>query len=273
MTKLPEVSLQRMMPETKWEMRLHEGGVAIGDLAEQLCRAQSRLLYPSVRKFVKTSHFPGECAFASDALKFESLASAAVICSIRTLWNSGEATSASPRSSVAVFHRRPSSNWKTPFALLECCFSTQAPAEIFGPYQEKMQDIVGSVRRSLAFFSNPSTSDEGGGNRIAEKIGSYLRKSRVGSDKIRTPSPPSPARVAKNDDATPIWWRKGELIGCGAFGHVYMGMNLDSGELLAVKQVLLGTNNASKGTAQVRLFFSAKFQNTNLIFWSCKFLI
>lgn len=35
----------------------------------------------------------------------------------------------------------------------------------------------------------------------------------------------------------PIRWRKGELIGAGAFGRVYMGMNLDSGELLAVKQV------------------------------------
>lgn len=35
----------------------------------------------------------------------------------------------------------------------------------------------------------------------------------------------------------PIRWRKGELIGCGAFGRVYMGMNLDSGELLAVKEV------------------------------------
>jgi serine/threonine protein kinase len=35
----------------------------------------------------------------------------------------------------------------------------------------------------------------------------------------------------------PIRYRKGELIGCGAFGHVYMGMNLDSGELLAIKQV------------------------------------
>lgn len=36
----------------------------------------------------------------------------------------------------------------------------------------------------------------------------------------------------------PIRWRKGELIGCGAFGMVYMGMNLDSGELIAIKQVI-----------------------------------
>lgn len=35
----------------------------------------------------------------------------------------------------------------------------------------------------------------------------------------------------------PIRWRKGELIGAGAYGSVYMGMNLESGELIAVKQV------------------------------------
>ncbi|KAK8966959.1 Mitogen-activated protein kinase kinase kinase NPK1 [Platanthera guangdongensis] len=123
-----------------------------------------------------------------------------------------------------------------------------------------MQDFIGSVRRSLAHRSNPAPNDEGGGNRIAEKIGSFLRKSSVGlglvsghPDKTFTPSPPSLTQVAKNEDATPIRWRKGELIGCGAFGHVYMGMNLDSGELLAVKQVLLGTNNASKENAQAHI--------------------
>ncbi|PIN04472.1 MEKK [Handroanthus impetiginosus] len=47
-----------------------------------------------------------------------------------------------------------------------------------------------------------------------------------------------------------IRWRKGELIGCGAFGRVYMGMNLDSGELLAVKEVAIGTNRASKKTQE-----------------------
>lgn len=123
-----------------------------------------------------------------------------------------------------------------------------------------MQDIFGSVRHSLALRSNPARNGEARGNRIAEKIGSCLRKSRVGlglglgyPDKTTTPSPPSLTRVAKNDDATPIRWRKGELIGCGAFGHVYMGMNLDSGELLAVKQVLIGTNNASKEKAQAHI--------------------
>ncbi|KAI7745420.1 hypothetical protein M8C21_012916, partial [Ambrosia artemisiifolia] len=48
-----------------------------------------------------------------------------------------------------------------------------------------------------------------------------------------------------------IRWRRGELIGCGAFGQVYMGMNLDSGELLAVKQVSIAANSASKEKTQI----------------------
>lgn len=85
----------------------------------------------------------------------------------------------------------------------------------------------------------------------------------------------------------PIRWRKGELIGCGAFGRVHMGMNLDSGELLAVKevdsltpdsliftswrynwfllsfyvclvQVAIGANSTSKKT-QVMILFSADY--------------
>ncbi|KAH0994816.1 hypothetical protein GBA52_018680 [Prunus armeniaca] len=55
------------------------------------------------------------------------------------------------------------------------------------------------------------------------------------------------------DNAPPIRWRKGELIGCGAFGRVYMGMNLGSGELLAVKQVLIAANSASKEKTQAHM--------------------
>ncbi len=41
-----------------------------------------------------------------------------------------------------------------------------------------------------------------------------------------------------------IEWKKGELIGKGSFGKVYMGMNIKTGELLAVKQVRLNTSEA-----------------------------
>ncbi|KAF2284151.1 hypothetical protein GH714_019568 [Hevea brasiliensis] len=97
-----------------------------------------------------------------------------------------------------------------------------------------MQDLFGSVRRSLVFKS--TTGEDGGFSGLVEKIGSSIRNSRIG---LFSKPPLLPAlRPCKKDDTPPIRWRKGELIGCGAFGRVYMGMNLDSGELLAVKQVI-----------------------------------
>ncbi|XP_052193593.1 mitogen-activated protein kinase kinase kinase NPK1-like [Diospyros lotus] len=110
-----------------------------------------------------------------------------------------------------------------------------------------MHDMFGSVRRSLVFRSPDGDGDEGiVGGTLVDKINSCLRKSRVFS----RPSPPPPMA---RDEAPPIRWRKGELIGCGAFGQVYMGMNLDSGELLAVKQVLIAANGASKEKAQAHV--------------------
>ena len=100
-----------------------------------------------------------------------------------------------------------------------------------------MQDLVGSVRRSLVFRSSTYGDDDDGGGLggFVEKIGASIRRSRIGLF-AKPPAPPSLPPVKKTD-VPPIRWRKGELIGCGAFGRVYMGMNLDSGELLAVKQV------------------------------------
>ncbi|XP_059652446.1 mitogen-activated protein kinase kinase kinase NPK1 [Cornus florida] len=107
-----------------------------------------------------------------------------------------------------------------------------------------MQDIFGSVRRSLV-FRVPEGDDHGTVETLVDKINSCIRKSRVFSK----PSLPP----ANRENAPQIRWRKGELIGCGAFGRVYMGMNLDSGELLAVKQVLIATNSASKEKAQAHI--------------------
>lgn len=99
--------------------------------------------------------------------------------------------------------------------------------------RSQMQDIFGSVRRSLVFRASPENEEHslGVGGTLVDKISYCIRSSRVFSK----PSPPSPP--IPKDTAPPIRWRKGELIGCGAFGQVYVGMNLDSGELLAVKQV------------------------------------
>jgi serine/threonine protein kinase len=52
-------------------------------------------------------------------------------------------------------------------------------------------------------------------------------------------------KVSKVGQAAPlgkIEWKKGELIGKGSFGKVYMAMNSATGELIAVKQVKLSTS-------------------------------
>lgn len=114
-----------------------------------------------------------------------------------------------------------------------------------------MQELFGSVRRSLVFrpSSSPSSSpttdtdtDVGFGG-FVDKLGSSIRKSRIGIFAAKSPLKALPFPPAKEnmppikDEAPPIRWRKGGLIGSGAFGRVYMGMNIDTGELLAVKQV------------------------------------
>ena len=48
-----------------------------------------------------------------------------------------------------------------------------------------------------------------------------------------------------------IKWKKGSLIGQGVFGKVYQALNIDSGELLAVKNHKLSTDN-SKAEKQLQ---------------------
>ncbi|CAE5956930.1 unnamed protein product [Arabidopsis arenosa] len=116
-----------------------------------------------------------------------------------------------------------------------------------------MQEFFGSVRRSLVF--RPTSDDDNQENQpplpgfLADKITSCIRKSKIFIKP--SSSPPPPANTV--DMAPPILWRKGQLIGRGAFGTVYMGMNLDSGELLAVKQVLIAANFASKEKTQAHI--------------------
>ena len=41
----------------------------------------------------------------------------------------------------------------------------------------------------------------------------------------------------KLPETGPVSWTRGELLGAGAFGRVYLGLNNDTGQLMAVKQV------------------------------------
>ncbi|KAK1440498.1 hypothetical protein QVD17_06326 [Tagetes erecta] len=110
-----------------------------------------------------------------------------------------------------------------------------------------MNDIFGSVRRSIVFRSPDNNTDPG---TLVDKL---IRKSRVFSSILQSPSPPKAPVKHIDEQVAVIRWRRGELIGCGAYGQVYMGMNLDSGELLAVKQVSIAANCASNEKTQVHI--------------------
>ena len=45
-------------------------------------------------------------------------------------------------------------------------------------------------------------------------------------------------------------WLRGDVIGEGAFGTVHMGLNLDTGELMAVKSVGLDQGDMTKRDAE-----------------------
>ncbi|ONM54761.1 mitogen-activated protein kinase kinase kinase NPK1 [Zea mays] len=140
-------------------------------------------------------------------------------------------------------------------------------------------DLFDSVRRSISFRPTapapeaPAGPFGAGAGGIGVRISSCLRKSRgMGLLGLITKSPSPPRRMLPpmpdqsdggsgggganggvGEENPLIRWRKGELIGAGAFGQVYLGMNLDSGELLAVKQVLIGTSNATREKAQAHI--------------------
>ncbi|XP_061364474.1 mitogen-activated protein kinase kinase kinase YODA-like [Gastrolobium bilobum] len=55
--------------------------------------------------------------------------------------------------------------------------------------------------------------------------------------------PRSPAR-ADNPTSSGSRWKKGKLLGRGTFGHVYLGFNSESGEMCAMKEVTLLSDDA-----------------------------
>jgi hypothetical protein len=64
----------------------------------------------------------------------------------------------------------------------------------------------------------------------------------LGDEKKALPSPAGPSKRSADSKKAPkekIEYKRGELIGKGSFGKVFMGMNAKTGELIAIKQVVI----------------------------------
>ncbi|CAM9644658.1 unnamed protein product, partial [Ectocarpus sp. 8 AP-2014] len=59
---------------------------------------------------------------------------------------------------------------------------------------------------------------------------------------------PNPWR--RGEDVDPVRWLRGDIIGAGAFGTVHLGLNLDTGELMAVKSISLDQGDMTSRDAK-----------------------
>ena len=66
-------------------------------------------------------------------------------------------------------------------------------------------------------------------------------------DRFEKETPPEPSSQG------PPRWQKGSLIGQGGFGKVYHALNIETGEIMAVKQVLLGPESKSRNKKEEAL--------------------
>jgi serine/threonine protein kinase len=70
----------------------------------------------------------------------------------------------------------------------------------------------------------------------------------------------------RRQSVRPTMWKKGELIGAGAYGRVYMGMNEASGSLIAVKEMVFAPDNFKEMTAlQLEVGLMREFAHPNIV--------
>lgn len=69
---------------------------------------------------------------------------------------------------------------------------------------------------------------------------------------VFTPPPGGSGGPPGVTSPTRLRWQRGELLGTGAFGRVFLGLNEDTGELLAVKEVLLSGSTMERAAEQLR---------------------
>ncbi|KAJ6294686.1 hypothetical protein OIU76_022713 [Salix suchowensis] len=84
-----------------------------------------------------------------------------------------------------------------------------------------------------------------------------------------SPSVPRSPGMAENPTSPGSRWKKGKLLGRGTFGHVYSGLNSESGELCAMKEVTLFSDDAKSKESAKQLMqeisLLSRLQHPNIV--------
>ncbi|KAL6063740.1 STE/STE11 protein kinase, variant 1 [Balamuthia mandrillaris] len=157
----------------------------------------------------------------------------------------------------------PLSSFEGDTALVRPSLSTSAPnsgtalnpfsTAAAQPVKKKKKKKKGSGRAKSKSMKGSKIKRKSGSQIIANRSNKIVNDEEEISVKTKAPSREIEARARgkeeEDEEETPetkssepprkIRWRKGGLLGKGGFGTVYEGMNTDTGELMAVKQVTL----------------------------------
>ncbi|PBK77479.1 kinase-like protein [Armillaria solidipes] len=111
--------------------------------------------------------------------------------------------------------------------------------------------------RTQASLERPSFS-------LATRASAYL--TNIGGDLIPSTIRRQAARLSHHSfPPKPIFqWIRGELIGKGSYGRVYLGCNANTGEIIAVKQVELPKKQFEQTNQQMEMANALKFESETL---------
>lgn len=128
---------------------------------------------------------------------------------------------------------------------LECLLSLQKTLETQS--NSDVDQLVNTLRKTVVASGDDASSS------------AAVAPSSQGDGK-EAPRERKDSRRHKSDDMSndqgtnhPIVWKRGELIGKGSFGKVYIAMNVQMGELLAVKQIRFHTDQEKEQWAAVQM--------------------
>jgi len=74
-----------------------------------------------------------------------------------------------------------------------------------------------------------------------------------GDSKCTSRNNPGNERIDLPTSLMPIVWQRGQLLGAGSYGRVYFGLNMSTGELMAVKQIRYTPGHPTDATRQAAL--------------------